>query len=85
MALELCRAEVGPHQRIADTEQPLNDFYYIAHEQITGRDGFPAVFRLGRHDFGLWLHGYWAKPEFKWPPEFQLVFALREIVEPVKA
>lgn len=84
MALELCRAEVGPHQAIADTEQPLNDVYYIAYEPITDRDGDPSVFGLERDDGGLWLYGPWAGPEGGWDPEDQLVFALRKI-EPVKA
>lgn len=84
MALELCRAEVGLHQAIADTEQPLNDVYYIAHEPIAGRGGRPFVFSLGRGAGGLWLGDDWAGPEGRWGPGGRLVFALRHI-EPVKA
>ena len=83
-ALELCRAEVGPHQAIADTEQPLNDWYYIAHKPITDRDGDPSVFGLERNAGGLWLDGRWAKPDYGWRPGDRLVFALRNI-ESVKA
>ncbi len=84
MTLELCRAEVGPHQAIKDTEQPLNDYYYIMHEPITDRDGDPGVFGLGRNADGLWLHGGWARPGNGWDPDDQVVFTLRK-VEPVKS
>lgn len=77
MALELCRADVGPHQAIVDIEQPLSDVYYIAHEPIAIRDGNLCVFRLGCNAHGLWLHGIWARPDDGWYPEDQLVFALR--------
>ena len=83
MALEFCRAEVGPHQAIKDIEQPLNDYYYIMHEPIAGRRGLPRVFELARDDDGLWLSDDWALPEGRWYPERQLVFTLRK-VEPVK-
>lgn len=84
MALELCRAEVGPHQRIEDTEQPLDDWYYVVHEPITDRSGDLRVFEVARDARGLWLDARWAGPDYEWPPEFQLVVALRKI-EPVKA
>lgn len=76
-ALELCRAEVGPHQAIKD-KQPLNDWYYIMHEPISDRYGYPGVFVLGRHDYGLWLSGRWAKPGNEWDPGLQVMFALRK-------
>ncbi len=84
MALELCRAEVGPHQRIKDTEQPLNDWYSIMHEPLSDRDGSLLVFSLARFALGLWLRGRWARPDGGWAPDLQVVFALREI-EPVKS
>ena len=84
MALELCRAEVGPHQAIADTEQPLNDWYYIAHEPITDRGGYMGVFSLERRADWFWLDGDWARPDGRWRPGDQFVFALRNI-ESVKA
>lgn len=84
MALELCRTEVGPHQAIADTKQPLNDVYYIAHEPIADRGGHLRVFSLARDASGLWLDDAWALPGCGWDPGSRLGFALREI-EPVKA
>lgn len=84
MALELCRAEVGPHLAIADKDQPLGNYYYIMHEPLTDRGGDPRVFALGRGGDGLWLGGDWASPGSRWGPESQFVFALRNI-EPVKA
>lgn len=84
MVLELCRAEVGPHQATADKDQPLGDYYYIMHEPIADRSGYPSVFELGRDGDGLWLYGAWATPGSRWGPGTRLVFALRNI-EPIKA
>ena len=84
MALELCRAEVGPHQAIKDTEQPLNDYYSIMHEQIAGRGDGLRVFAVVRNGVGLWLRDSWAGPGGGWDPEVQVVFALRK-VEPAKS
>lgn len=84
MILDLCPVEVGPYQRLNDSEQPLNDWYYIAHQQITDRSGSPRVFRLGRSAGGLWLSGAWAGPESGWNLEGQVVFSLRS-PEPAKA
>lgn len=83
MALEYCRAEVGPHLAIADKDQPLG-YYFIVHEPLADRFGDKHVFRLERNKFGLCLNGGWAHFDRKWFPEDQLVFALRNI-EPVKA
>ncbi|OGW74342.1 MAG: hypothetical protein A3J72_02985 [Nitrospirae bacterium RIFCSPHIGHO2_02_FULL_40_19] len=84
MVLELCRAEVGLHQAIKDTEQPLNDYYYIMHKQLASRHGRLRVFSLERSADGLFLNGGWAEPDGRWDPRSQVVFALRK-VEPVKS
>lgn len=83
-ALALCRLEVGPHQAIADQDQPFDDYYYIMHPPLADRYGYLFVFALGHYGGGLWLHGAWADPGDRWPPKSRLVFALRNI-EPVKA
>ena len=83
MALELCRAEVGPHQAIKDTDQPLNDYYSIMHEQLTDRSGNLGVFGVGHNADGLFLDDTWAGPGSKWDPGSLVVLALRK-VESVK-
>ena len=45
---------------------------------ITDRNGNPNVFKLERNANGLWLNDNWAKPDNRWNPENQLVFALRK-------
>lgn len=85
MILGLCPAEVGPHQRLNDSEQLLNnDRYSIAHQQIASRLGYPRVFVLARRADWLWLGDPWTKAGDRWHPEDQLVFALRN-PQPVKA
>lgn len=46
LGLELCPAEVGPHRRLKDVNQPILDCYYIAMEPIADSDGEPSIFAL---------------------------------------
>jgi len=79
LGLELCPAEVGPHQRLIDIDQPLNDWYSIAMEPIADRDGFfLGVFRLYHGAAGLWLYDSWAIPEYRWRPESSFLFRFRK-------
>jgi len=78
LGLELCPAEVGPHQRLKELEQPLDDWYRIAMKQIVDRYGNPVVFGLGRNDDGLWLGSHWAGPGSRWSPGDGFVFRLRK-------
>lgn len=79
LGLELCSAEVGPHQRLKDMEQPLNDWYWIAMKQIADRGGDPYVFSLEHHEGGLWLSSPWAKPTSEWYLDRELVFCSRKL------
>lgn len=76
--LELCPAEVGPHLRLKDTNQPLGEWYYIAMKQITDSDGDPDIFKLAHNDGGLWLNDRWASPEYHWNLAYKFVFRLRK-------
>jgi len=78
-ALELPRAEVGPHKTIADKDQPKDDYYYVMHQPITDRYGDPRVFGVEHDSHGRFLHGGWADPARRWNPDDQLVVALRKI------
>lgn len=78
LGLELCPSEAGPHQRLADQDQPLGDWYRIGMKQITDRRGFPNVFRLELSDDGLWLSDSWARPGGTWEHDILFVFRLRK-------
>jgi len=78
LGLELCPAELGPHKRLKDTNQPMGDWEYIAMKQITDRDGHPNVFGLHRSEDGLWLSSDWARPDDTWDPDSRFVFSLRK-------
>lgn len=77
LGLELCPDELGPYQRINDTEQSLDNWYLIAMKQFADRDGHPYVFNLVRNDYGLWLH-CWAEPDSRWSADYEFVFRLRK-------
>lgn len=79
LGLALCLSAVGPHQRKEDTDQPLNNVYWIAMKQIPGRDGNPDVFELGRDGDGRWLRGRWAGPDRRWGPEARVVFSVPQV------
>jgi hypothetical protein len=68
LGLELCPADTGPNYRLKYRNQPLNEWIYMGMKQITDSDGRPNVFRLARHDDGLWLRGHWARPDNEWDP-----------------
>jgi hypothetical protein len=76
LGLELCPAEVGPHLRLKDTNQPLCDSYSIAMRQIPDHRGFPLVFGLERDKYGLSLIVVGTRPDNGWRPEEKLVFSL---------
>ena len=76
LGLELCPAETGLNLRLKYTNQPMNEWFVIGMKQITDRHGNPYVFDLARNEHGLWLHGHWAEPEYRWNPDNQFVFRL---------
>lgn len=73
--LDLCPAEVGPHLRLKDTDQPVKEPYYIGIKPIT-INGFQRIFYLDRTWRGLWLHGGRADSSERWSPSNRLVFSL---------
>lgn len=79
LGLELCPAEVGPYQRLKDTDQELYKYYWIAMKQIAGRDGLPFVFFLLRLDDGLELRRSIARPGLRWDGDHELVFCLPQV------
>lgn len=79
LGLELCPAEVGPHQRLLDANRPLNEWYYVAMKQIPDRGGYPLVFRLGQGGGGPWLGGDVALPANEWNLGHQFVFRVRKL------
>lgn len=79
LGLDLCLSAVGPHQRLKDTDQPLNDVYWIAMKQIPDRDGDPDVFGLDRSEDVRWLYGRWARPGNRWNPGSQIVFSVPQV------
>ena len=78
LELEPCPAEVGPHKRFKDTNQPMGDWEYIAMKTIAARAGPPLVFLLVRSEDALWLHSNGANPTDKWHSERKFVFTLRK-------
>jgi len=77
LGLELCPAEVGPQYRLQYTDQPSDEYLYIAMKQIADSDGSPGVFGLGRVTDGLWLSRSWAWPADGWYPAYEFVFRSR--------
>lgn len=78
LGLDKCDPRVGPYQRMADQDQKMNDWYWIAMDPITDSNGDPRVFRLSRVVDGLWLRSGWAYPDGRWGPLSEFVFSLRK-------
>ncbi|MEZ4103410.1 MAG: hypothetical protein R3B55_02560 [Candidatus Paceibacterota bacterium] len=78
LSLELCPPDTGPNWRLKYRNQPLGEWFRIGMKQITGSDGYPDVFLLGRDDGGLWLSHGWANSDGTWGPDFEFAFRLRK-------
>lgn len=74
LGLELVPAEAGPWARLQDTDQPGEDWYYIAMNPMDR--GTKRVFRLGRSGDRRRLEGYWANPDDLWPLDRAVVFGI---------
>ena len=78
LGLELCPAEVGPHYRLNHPDQPPTDWVLVGMQPITGADGRPRVFYVVHDGFGRWFRSDWARPNFKWFENDQLLLRLRK-------
>src|SRR3990172_7708593 len=79
LGMDICPAEVGPHQRLKDVDQPMGTSYNIAMKQIAGRDGYPRVFYLDHSADGLWLDSHRADPQDRWNPRPVFFFRFRKV------
>src|SRR3989344_6437995 len=76
---DLCPAEVGPHLRLADKDQPVSTWYLVVMKLITDSDGDPDIFLLDRGDGGeRWLRADFIDPAYHWDLEGEIVFCLRK-------
>ncbi len=78
LGLDLCPAEVGPRMRLAEINQPIGDYYWIAIKQLADSRGNPGVFLVERDESAPWLGGGWARPGNEWGPRRGFVFSLRK-------
>jgi hypothetical protein len=78
LGIDLCPAEVGPHLRLKDQNQPIGNWYCIGMKKISGSVRGPDVFMVDRFGERLWLHVILAEPGVRWLPRSQFVFALRK-------
>jgi len=75
----LCEPSDGPAIRLALKDQKKGDYFWCAMEQITGSDGGPSVFYVGRHGVGKsWLYARWVDPDNEWYLDYEMVFRLRK-------
>lgn len=76
---DLCPAEVGPHLRLADKDQPSGEWYWVAMVPIAGSYGHPRVFSVERDGGGLRrLYAPCVSPGDRWRLEYMVVFRLRK-------
>jgi len=71
-------AEVGPHYRLQNGNQPQGEVLFMGMKPIADSDGYPRVFAVEHAADGLWLHGYWARPDDEWSPDDRLVLGFRK-------
>ncbi len=78
LGLELSPAEIGPVLRLALRDQPIGDRFRVAMEPLTGRDGEPVLFGVGRYATGAWLWEEDGEPGLSWRPETSYMFTVRK-------
>jgi|GEM_PF-1672927 hypothetical protein len=74
LGLELCPKETAAYLRLQDTNQPRDDWYYIASQTVPDSDGRPRVFDCEHDAGGLWLRGHWTEPGDHWRLSDRVVF-----------
>ena len=74
LGLELCPPEVGPQLRLQYQDQPNGERILVAMEPIIVSDGDSDVFGVERVGSGLWLYGFWGRPDVFWGPGDRWVF-----------
>jgi hypothetical protein len=62
LGLDLCPAETGPHYRLANPDQPMNDSVVVAMKQILTPEFNPCVFYVDHKPDGLYLNAFYADP-----------------------
>lgn len=67
-------AEVGPYWRLNNPDQPMGQWELMYMDPVTDRDGYPGVFNVVHDEDGLWLYGYYARPESSCSAEYVWVF-----------
>jgi hypothetical protein len=67
-------AEAGPLLRLALPNQANGEWLLIGMEPLTGRDGNPDVFDVGRDDDGSWLDALCVSADNVWNPGYRWVF-----------
>ena len=72
-------AEAGPHLAIQYTDQPVNEFLWMAMDRIPGYAGRPFLFYLERDDDEIFsLNSHWMYPAAPWPLHYTVAFRLRQ-------
>lgn len=75
---EMLPAEVGPHLRLAYTDQPMNEHNWLMMEPITDSHGDSAMFDVARwYDGGSLLIPRWVRPDSRWSLDYNVVFSAR--------
>ena len=78
LGFELCPPETGPYQRLADTDQPLGNWYYIGMQPVADSDGRPSVFGCQQGEGGARLFNLWADPDYRWYLGFEFILRRRK-------
>jgi len=72
-------AEAGPHLAIQYTDQPLDEFLWMAMDRIPGYAGRPYLFYIERDDDEVFsLDSHWMYPAAPWPLHYTVAFRLRQ-------
>jgi hypothetical protein len=72
--LELCPLYVAAFLRLEYLEQPEGPYLTVASARIEQDQNYPTGFYLRNYENSLWLRGYQATDEYKWPIDSEFIF-----------
>ncbi len=74
--LKLCPLELGPFLRLQYLDQPEGPYLTIASTKPEKDETYPNGFYIRNLNKMLWLRGYCATDDYKWPVDREFIFRL---------
>ena len=76
LGLALCSADTGPCYRLQYTNQPLQEWLFVAMKPIISKSGEPQIFTIQHMGGGLLIDVFWASSKYVWDLGNEFIFRM---------